>query len=383
MDVVVLGAGYAGLTLTRLLESRLPAAADITLVNDGADHVLVHELHRVIRRPGAADVISVPIADVLSRASFVNDRVVDVDPEAGEAALAGGDTASWDVGALCLGSETAFYGIDGLREHATPLKSLADAASIREGVGVLCETGGRVVVGGAGLSGIQAAGEIAALVREEGVDAADRPEVVLVEQREEVAPSFPARFSDAVREELTDRGVDVETGTTIERARADALETDAGTLRYDELVWTGGIEGDAAVDRERPTVRGDLRLTESTLALGDAATVVDADGERVPASAAAATREAKTAAENVGRLVEHALGADGGDADGFAPRLDQFRFDVPGWLVSVGDGSVAQVGPSVLRGRPAAVAKAATGAAYLASVGAADNAVDLVETELL
>ncbi|SHH60819.1 NAD(P)/FAD-dependent oxidoreductase [Halobaculum gomorrense] len=380
MHVVVLGAGYAGVALTRRLESRLPPEADITLVNEGEEHVLVHETHRAIRRPAVADAISVPLDDLLDRAELVVDRVVDVDAEAGRAELADGDAIEWDYGALCLGSETAYYGIEGLREHATPLKSLDDAAAIRERFLEVVAEGGRVVVGGAGLSGVQVAGELAALAREEGVEVPDDVEIALVEQLDGVAPNFPPNFSEAVREGLEARGVDIETDTAVEAVFDDRIVTDAGDLGYDQFVWTGGIAGDDAVGGDRPVVRADLRLTDRTFALGDAGRVVDADGEAVPASASAAVREAKTAAENVGRLVDHDLSAS---PDDFAPRLASYRFDVPGWLVSVGDGAVAQLGPTVLTGVAAKASKAGVGAGYLTSVGAVRNAVELAEEELL
>jgi len=380
MHVVVLGAGYAGVALTRRLESRLPPEVGITLVNESADHVLVHETHRAIRRPAVAEAITVPIRDLLDRADLVVDRVIDVDAEAGRAELADGDAIEWDYGAVCLGSETAYYGIEGLREHSTPLKSLDDAATIRDRFLEVVDDGGRVVVGGAGLSGVQVAGELAALAREEGAEVPEDVEIALVEQLDEVAPNFAPNFSRAVREQLEERGVDVETGTSVGRVFEDRIATDGGDLRYDQLVWTGGIAGDDAVGGDRPVVRADLRLTERTFALGDAARVVDADGEPVPASASAAVREAKTVAENLGRLVDHELSAS---PDDFAPRLARYRFEVPGWLVSVGDGAVAQLGPTVLTGAAARASKAGVGAGYLTSVGAVRNAVELAEEELL
>ncbi|QLG61805.1 NAD(P)/FAD-dependent oxidoreductase [Halorarum salinum] len=379
MHVVVLGAGYAGLTLTRRLESRLPAGAELTLVNDGPNHVLVHEIHRAIRRPAVAAVISIPIRGLLDRAELVDARVDDVDADARTASLEAGNSVSWDYGAVCLGSETAYYGIEGLREHATPMKSLADATTVREGFLRLCEDGGRAVVGGAGLSGVQVAGELAALAAEEGVAVPDGVELVLLEQFAEVAPGFPDNFRRAVREELEARDVDVRTGTTVERVTRDAVGTDEGELGYDEFVWTGGIAGTAAVGGDRPSVRADLGLTDRTFALGDAARVVDADGDPVPASASAAVREAETAAVNVARLVEHEM--DGSAAD-FRPRLSRYRFDVPGWLVSVGDGAVAQLGPTVLRGSAARATKASVGAGYLTSIGAVRRAAALAEAEL-
>lgn len=376
MHVAVLGAGYAGLGVARRLEGSLPPEVDLTVVDDGPDHVLTHEVHRAIRRPAVADAVRVPLADVLDRAEILTDPVASVDPEAGHVELESGESFEYDYGAVAFGSDTAYYGIDGLREHAHPLKTLDDAAAIREDALATITDGGDVVVGGAGLSGIQVAGEIAALAREEGAAVPEDVSVTLAEQLETVAPNFPANFRRAVREALTDRGIEIRTETTVTAVDNGTVVTDGRDLPYDTLVWTGGIAGRAAADGDRPVVRADLRLTDRTLALGDAARVVDADGEAVPASASAAIREAKTAATNLERLVD-------GGTDGFSPRLARYRFDVPGWLVSVGDGAVAQLGPTVLTGAAAKAAKTTVGAGYLTSVGAARQAVELAEEELV
>ncbi len=376
MLVAVLGAGYAGLTLARTLERTLPSDAKLVVVDESQDHLVQHELHRVVRRPSLAEEITVSLADALD-CEVRQATVTDLDADAGEATLEtpGRDEATleYDVGAVCLGARTAFYGLDGVREHATPLKRLADAREIRREFLDLTD-GDRVVVGGAGLSGVQVAGELAALADDQGVDV----EVCLLEQEAEVAPSFPAAFQRAVHDALLDAGVSVRTGTAVQRADAETITLETGDLDYDQFVWTGGITGPSALADDRPVVRADLRLGTSTFAVGDTARVVDSDGGAVPASAAAAIREASVAADNIERLVEHRRE----DAGGFEPRLARYRFDVPGWLVSVGDDAVAKVGPTVLTGRPALALKTTVGAGYLGSVGAIREATDLVRTEL-
>jgi NADH dehydrogenase len=418
MRVVVLGAGYAGLSLARRLEKALPSDTELVVVDESGDHLVQHEVHRVIRRPEVADVITAPLPDLLDRATVLQGRVERLDRDRRVVHLAdpldhgaAGDDAGaadpadtpahdgatdglrdgertagvgtddlpgrleYDYAAVCLGARTAFYGLPGLEDHATPLKSVADALTIRERFLEVCATGGTVVVGGAGLSGVQVAGELAALADEEG--ATEAVEIVVLEQVDEVAPAFPPAFQRAVAESLSDAGVDVRTGVTVERATAEAVETDAGTVECDQLVWTGGITGSSAMDDDRPVVRSDLRLDDRTFALGDAARVVDADGEAVPASASAAIRMAKPAATNIARLIEH--DRSGG---GMRPRLEPYRFNVPGWIVSVGDDAVAQVGPKVVRGTAARAMKATVGAGHLTTVGAVRKAVDLVEAEL-
>jgi len=393
MQIAILGAGYAGVTLARRLESTLPEDVDVVVVEESESHLVKHEVHRVIRRPAVSDAIQVPLAELFDRATVRTDRVTGLDRDTRTVHLAEGEDVSYDYAAVCLGSVTADYGIPGVAEHGLPLTSVDDALEIRtsflSAAGI--EAGGEdaaggeesdtapagsvdVVVGGAGLSGVQTAGELAALAREEGIDA----DVTLLEQLSHVAPNFPENFRQAVREELESRGVAVSTDTTVERATEDAVETDRGTLDADVFVWTGGITGTEAMSGDRPMVRDDLRLDECAFVVGDAARAVDADGEPVPASASAAIREARTVASNIVRLVEHDLG----EAEGFRPRLDPYRFDVPGWIVTVGDGTVAQLGPEVVTGGPARAMKAAVGAGHLSSVGAIRNAVDLVESEL-
>ncbi|RDI70558.1 NAD(P)/FAD-dependent oxidoreductase [Halopelagius longus] len=373
MRILVLGAGYAGVTLARRLESNLPSEAELVVVDESDAHLVQHEVHRVIRRPSVADAIRVPLTEMFDRAEPRVARVERLDRDAREVSFESGDAVSYDYAAVCLGAETAYYGLPGVEEHSYPLKRVDDALAIREAV-LDSGEGANVVVGGAGLSGIQTAGELAALAREENLDA----DVTVLERLGDVAPNFPENFRDAVREELTARGVEVRTETPVVRATDDAVETDGETLPADVFVWTGGITGADAMGGDRPLVRSDLRLDDRTFVVGDAARAVDADGEAVPASASAAIREARTVATNLSRLVEH----ERGGGDDFAPRLDPYRFDVPGWIVSVGDGAVAQLGPKVFTGAPAKAMKTSVGAGHLTSIGSIRQAAELAEEEL-
>ena len=283
-------------------------------------------------------------------------------------------TLDYDICAVCLGAETDFQDVPGIIEHATPLKRLPDAERIRADFLSLLPEGGRVVVCGAGLSGIQVAGELAALAREEG--RREAVEIVLTEALDRVAPAFSEEFGRAVRAELEEHNVRIRTNAPVERATDEGIVVDGEDLPADQLIWTGGIRGPEALDGERPVVKNTLQFGENTFVLGDAARVVDASGEAVPASAQSAVREARAVAENIATIV------DSENAGGFRPRLSPFDFDSPGWLVSVGDGAVARVGPTVLRGTPAKALKTTVGAGYLTSVGAIRNAVDLAREEL-
>lgn len=368
MRVVVLGGGYAGLLVARSLQAELPDDAELVVVDETGEHLIQHEVHRVIRNPDFADVLTIPLADLLPEATVRTATVTGIDPDDGVIEL-GDDTLNYDVAAVCLGATTTDHGIPGVTEYGHPLKSVADATAIREAALEDFESGGSIVVGGAGLSGVQAAGELAALAREHGVT--DRVNVELVEQEPRIAPAFPTRFQDVVQDRLTDRGVQIRTDTTVSAVTEDSITTDAqGDIGADTLVWTGGIEGSAALGGERPSVRADLRWAPNTFVAGDAGRIVDVDGERVPATAQAAVRAATVCAANVLSSLDVEYQS-----------LDRFEFDNLGWLVSIGDDAVAQVGPSILTGSPARAMKAMVGLRYLTSAGATREAFRVVRAE--
>ncbi|MFB6296712.1 MAG: NAD(P)/FAD-dependent oxidoreductase [Halobacteriales archaeon] len=375
MRIVVLGAGYAGVTVARRLEKALPDDAELVVVDDSGEHLVRHEVHRVVRRPSFAEDIQVPLEDLLDRATVRTDRVTAIDPDEKRVHIDGGDPIEYDCAAVCLGAETAFYDLPGVEEQAFPLREIEHAEALRGAFLDLIEDGGgRVVVGGAGLSGVQVAGELAALAREE--DASDRVEVVLTEMKSSVAPGFGEDFQAAIREELEARDVEVRTGVAVEGADEAEVATGDGPIAYDVLVWTGGITGPSAMAGDRPRVRSDLLEGEATFVVGDAAQVVDRNGEAVPASAQAALAEARVAAANIA-----ALATDDRDPGGFDPRMETVSFSPKGWVVSVGDGAVAQVGPTILRGQAALAAKVTTGVGHLSSIGATSRAIELAREE--
>lgn len=373
MRVLVLGGGYAGVTLARNLERRLPDEHEIRLIDDDGRQVLQHELHRVVRRPALAEDVAVDIETVIDRAQLQVGTVEAIQPDDRTVVVDGKSTA-YDACAVAIGAAPS-TAVNGTDEHGIPLKSLADAKRIHERASeVIAEQAGRIVVGGAGLSGVQVAGELAVLA-DRAASGGHAASITILEQEPEVAPGFDAPFQRAIRSAMESRGIDVRTDATIDRATAETVELVGDeSIPHDLLVWTGGITGQAAVGGERPTVDARLRLDDRTFGLGDAVRVVDRDGQAVPATAQAAVREADTVATNVERVLE------GGNT--FEPRLERFTFESPGWVVSVGNGAVAQVGPTVLTGTAAVAMKASVGVGYLSSVGALRDAVDLVNEEL-
>lgn len=366
--VVVLGAGYGGTRAVLELE-KSRRDLDLTWISMHDYHLVLHESHRVISDPSAKDKITIPVDDIKSPTTdFVEARVEGVDTESRKVELSDGDAEEYDYLLVALGSNTAFYGIPGLRENAHTLNSLDDALGIHEAVEEAAAAASpsdpaRVVVGGAGLSGIQCAGEVA-----EYRDHHDASiEIYLVEALEEVLPGHDPELQQRLRDMLEDRGVEITTDDPITEADDDGIYFEEnGALDYDVFIWTGGITGrealeDAEVEKEHNRLNTSSTFEtsdERVFAIGDSAVVEQDDGP-APPTAQAVWQAAEVAARNVVHAVE-------------GEPLERWRYKDKGTLISVGERAVAHdvVGIPIktFDGYPAVFLKKSIGARWIASV---------------
>ena len=341
-DVVVLGSGYAGTGAVKRLESELDDEADITWVSDVDHHLVLHESHRCIRDPDVREKVTFDVADIKSPSTrFVQGRVTDVDVDERSVTLEDGSTVDYDYLLIGVGSQTAFFGIEGLEEHSLTLKSLQDPLDIHEAVTEAAREASRddpaqVVVGGAGLSGIQSAGEIA-----EFRDKHRAPvDIHLVEGLDNVFPNNDPVVQAKLRKLLEEKDVEIHTGEFIGEVDDGTVYVgDETELDYDVLLWTGGITGQAPaetadVEKDKRSNRiesaSDFRTSdERVFAIGDAAIVEQADTDRpAPPTAQAAWQAAEVAGDNIARAVR-------------GQPLKEWSYDDKGTLISVGEKAVA------------------------------------------
>ena len=373
MQVLVAGAGYAGLGVIKSLEAKLPRDIDITLVDQNEFHLIQHELHRLIRYPELMDDITIPLDEVVDRTEIIQGTIESISPDDASLTLTSGRILEPTILVISLGAVTADWGIPGVKSNTVSMKTVEDALHVHER---LADADTRIVVAGAGLSGVQVAGEIAEFQAANGTG----PRVTVLEQADRVTPTFPRNFSEQVADALTEIGVVVRNGTEIIRVNDDGvLCADNRTIPAEEVIWTAGITAPAAFNGPRYEVRSDLRLTKRTFALGDAAIVTDNRGTVVPAAAQTAIRQAPIVATNIARLIE----ADRSETSYvFEPRLERYTHTSPGWVVSIGDKAVAMVGDSVVDGAAAKVLKFSINTGYLGSIGAIDRSVQSVTDKL-
>jgi NADH dehydrogenase len=394
-QIVVLGAGYAGASAIRSLETELEHA-DLVWISEESYHFVLHETHRCIRNPEIRHEITIPIHEIKSEQTrFVQETVTALDIDDREIILDNDQIIDYDYAVIAIGSQTAFFDIDGLEANALTLKSRNDALSIHRQVRDAAREASssdpaQVVVGGAGLTGIQTAGEIAAWR-----DETDTPlEIHLVEMEEHVFPGHAAEFQGALRRELEAANIDIHTDTT-------CTEVDEGTMyfaereemAYDVLVWAGGVTGRDALEEVNLETDHNRAYADSTFktsdnrvyAIGDTALVdqaldegpvseqiiwqciVNPDPDTVPPpTAEAAMEEGKQLGENIARLCRDDEPAD-------------WTYIDKGTLVSVGDAAVAHdvVGIPIdtFSGPVARTLKRAISARWIAQISTPGRAV--------
>jgi len=234
-----------------------------------------------------------------------------------------------------------------------------------------------VIVGGAGLSGIQTAGEIA-----EYRDKHRAPlDIKLVEGLDEVFPGNDPQLQGALRQRLEDADVEILTGDFISKADADAVYLGGGEdeepeeLGYDVLIWTGGITGQPELenvevekdDRSNRVHAGSDFATSAdrVFAIGDTALVEQGD-DVAPPTAQAAWQAAEVAGANLARA---ARGAP----------LRSWTHEDKGTVISVGEEAVAHdvVGMPIktFGGKPAKLLKKAIATRWINKVSSASRAV--------
>ncbi len=291
---VILGAGYAGLmAATRLAQHQPPES--ILVIDASAVFVERIRLHQVAAGQRLREW---PMTSLLPRGvGFVAARVTAIDPtrrtltlahapaphqaatQAATPTATPATTVEYEALIYALGSIDDRAQVPGAVAHTRVLGAGAAAAGLCAELATLAARGGRVTVLGGGLTGIEAATELA--------EAYPGLQLTLVSAGE-LAPGLGQRGREYIAKALARAGVTVRPRTRITEVTASALlPTEAPPIEFDMCIWSAGLRAPALAreaglpvnERDQIEVDSGLRVIghERIWAAGDAAQVSDCE----------------------------------------------------------------------------------------------------------
>ncbi|MFG3259361.1 NAD(P)/FAD-dependent oxidoreductase [Streptomyces sp. NPDC048172] len=280
--IVVLGAGYAGLSAANGIARQARGTTEVTLVNDRntfTERVRMHQL------AAGQTVRQRPVAELLGDAPvrFVVGRAVSIDAAAREVALSDGSRLPYDTLVYALGSRAEADAVPGAAAYGYPVADAEDAARLRARIAEhRAEAAGTVAVVGGGLTGIETATELA--------ESHPGLKVVLLTGGT-LGAALSARGRRHLLRVLARLGVGIREDARVAEVREDGAVLADGTLvPARTVVWTTGFrvpelarEAGFAVDRHgRVRVDASLRSLShpEVYALGDAAAVRHPNGRQ-------------------------------------------------------------------------------------------------------
>ncbi|AMA55228.1 NAD(P)/FAD-dependent oxidoreductase [Bradyrhizobium sp. CCGE-LA001] len=253
MRIVIIGAGFAGM-YAALSAARLREIQGVT--PDQLEIALVAPEPTLVVRPRLyepkPETLTAPLLDVLAAidVNYVQGSAETVDTKSCMVKIATvkgtKKTLSYDRLVVTTGSRLFRPNIPGLAEHGFSVDSLADAITLDKHLHGLARrpaTNGRntVVVAGGGFTGIEAATEMPARLRDIlGANANTR--VIIVERNDAIAPDMGAGPRPVIEDALHRLGVETRVGAGVASLDESGVTLSSGEhIETETVIWAAGI----------------------------------------------------------------------------------------------------------------------------------------------
>jgi NADH:ubiquinone reductase (H+-translocating) len=267
--IMILGAGFGGRQVALELARQLPNDEDgeILLVDQEPYLLFTPMLAEAAGGELDADHIVSPATHLPKRITFVQGQIESIDLQSRSITLRVGHrdenipernrTLSADHLVLALGSVTNFHQIPGVQEHSIGIKSLAEAAVLRDRILELLQRASvepdetvrrellTIVVGGGGLTGVEIMASINSLLR----DSAQKfPRInpaeirtMIIDPGTRILPELHPSLARYAHRELERRGVEIRLSTFVTQAGEDFVALDDERVAARSFIWAGGV----------------------------------------------------------------------------------------------------------------------------------------------
>ena len=359
--VVILGAGFGGLTAARALAG----AAEVTLVDRHNFQTFLPLLYQVSTAGLAADHVVHPVRGALRNTDvkFRMGSPISIDHKNKSVKLDSSEVLEFDHLIVALGSVTADFGVPGVSEYGLGMKNVSEAIHIRAEVmrrfEDLCrfedETRLSIAVVGGGPTGVEMAGALAELKRgplqNDMAHAAEHIDIYLIEAGARILPMFSEKLSARATRDLQKLGVHVRTNTAVREIKSRKIVVKEGEpIPAEVTIWAAGVKGEPTANVLNLPLAGSRIASGPTLqvtnyphiwAIGDISGAQNAEGRFYPMVAPVALQQAKFVAEQIAAITA-------------GKPLKNFKYRDKGSMATIGrHKAIVEVGKFKMVGAPA------------------------------
>lgn len=318
--ICILGGGFGGLyTALRLdqLQWQKATRPEIIIIDKNDRFLFSPLLYELVTGEMQSWEVAPSFADLLAETQIQFKQAVctDIDLTHNRLIFENQESLSYDYLVLGVGGKTAINGISGVKEYAIPFKTLEDAYRLQNRLKTLEESNQdrlRIVVAGAGTSGIELACKLVDRLGERG-------KIRIVDRNKTLLKNATPTTQEIAREALSQRKIWLDLETEIKAIRETELDLEyreqIDTIPVDLVIWTGGtqmVEWVQHLPLEK-SEKGQLKITETLqiphyphlFAVGDIADYRDEKGTPISPTAQLALQQADYCAWNLWAILEN------------------------------------------------------------------------------
>lgn len=281
VHIVVLGAGYAGLTTVLQLQKKVKKKdVSITLINKHRYHYQTTWLHRCAVGLYEESSVRIDIDSVIDKevVTFKKELVEHIEPKLKQVKTEI-DTYKYDYLVVALGAEINLDEIPGLSTHAHSIVTLARANRLYNRLLTVIsdyKNAGRtdqlnIVVGGGGFTGVELVGELKEqlpqMLEQHHINK-DKVTITLIEKEPTILPEFNLELGEYALGQLEANHIVIQLQTSMKEVGRHSVKVEQGgiilEIPHDLFIWTAGVSMHSVIKSKLFQKKsGELDLTDA------------------------------------------------------------------------------------------------------------------------